>query len=71
MPNLSWPNPAGVKEDPFGDEDKILNKVDIISSTPPSTLIILNVDYEEMVLINQPRGSTDFLCGALVYRVQH
>jgi hypothetical protein len=50
------PNPAGVKEDLFGDEDKILKgKVDIIS-TRPSTLEggyihILNADYEEMVLI--------------------
>jgi len=39
MPNLSWPNPAGVKEeDVFGDEGKMLKgSVDILS-IPPSIL---------------------------------
>ena len=57
MPNSSWPNPAGVKEeDLFGDEDKMLKGgVDIISM-PPSILEggyvdVVYPEYEEMVLI--------------------
>lgn len=57
MPNSSWPDPVGVKEeDLFGDEDKMLKgRVDIVS-TPPSILEggyvdIVNPDDEEMILI--------------------
>lgn len=57
MPNSSWPDPAGVKEEElFGDEDKMLKgRVDIVS-TPPSILEggyvdIVNADDEKMILI--------------------
>jgi hypothetical protein len=57
MPNSSWPNPAGVKEeDLFGDEDKMQKgRVDIVSM-PPSILEggyvdVVYPEYEEMVLI--------------------
>jgi hypothetical protein len=57
MPNSSWPNPAGVKEeDLFGDEDKMIKGRVGIVSTPPSILEggyvdVVYPEYEEMVLI--------------------